>query len=71
MSKTIEQLGEEYLANAARVEQRAQELEAQLEVETSETAKYKLRGRIKTMHSIVCQLRYTGTKLIHYYDKSN
>ncbi|MDO5549410.1 MAG: hypothetical protein Q4F79_13115 [Eubacteriales bacterium] len=69
MSRTIEQLGEEYLANAAEVEQRARELEEQLDMETSETVKYKLRGRINTMHSIVCQLRYTGAKLIHYYDK--
>lgn len=69
MSKTIEQLGEEYLANAAQVEQRARELEEQLKQETNETAKYKLRNRINTMQSIVCRLRYTGVKLIHYYDK--
>ena len=66
---SLKELSEEYLHNAAVMEARIQQLEAQASRTISLEVRRKLRRRINTLHIMVCESRQTAFHLEHYYDK--
>lgn len=66
---SLQELSEEYLRNAAALEARIRQLEAQANRTISLEVRRKLRRRINTLHIMVCESRQTAFHLQHYYDK--
>lgn len=66
---SLKELAQEYLQNAARMEERIQQLESQISRTKSSEACRKLRVRIDTLYVLVNESRRTAFHLEYYYDK--
>lgn len=66
---SLKELADEYLRNAADMENRIRELESQLKHTRRLESQRKLRRRINALHVMVCESRKTAFHLEHYYDK--
>lgn len=66
---SLKELADEYLRNAADMENRIRELESQLKHTRQLESQRKLRRRINVLHVMVCESRRIAFELEHYYDK--
>ena len=66
---SLKELAQEYLQNAAQMEERIQQLESQISRTKSSEACRTLRVRIDTLYVLVNENRRTAFHLEHYYDK--
>ena len=67
---SLQELSEEYLRNAIRLEQRIAQLESQASRTISLEVRRKLRRRINALYDMACENRQIAFHLEHYYDKS-
>lgn len=66
---SLQNLSEEYLCDALRLEQRIALLESQASRTISLEVRRKLRRRINALYTMACESRQTAFLLEHYYDK--
>lgn len=66
---SLKEMADEYLRNAADMENRIRELESQLKHTRRLESQRKLRRRINALHVMVCESRRIAFELEHYYDK--
>ena len=66
---SLKELSKEYLQNAAVMEARIHQLEAQASRTISLEVRRNVRRRIKALHIMACESRQTAFHLEHYYDK--
>lgn len=65
----MHEVAEEYLRNAQAMEARVRELEKQVKDADSISTRRKIRKRISTLHTMICEAKKTAFDLEHYYDK--
>ncbi|MGM9630381.1 hypothetical protein [Butyricicoccus sp.] len=65
----LKDLAVDYLKNVEIMEQRVKELEAQAKAAGQLEMRRKLRRRINTLNTMICESRQIAFQLEHYYDK--